>query len=278
MTNDNMITLSAGNVEVVIDAEHGSRLSSVRFGETELLVQRNSDDSFSWGCYPMAPWAGRTRNGVFEHQGSSVQLPINSAPHAIHGLVHDAVWQVVNTSPSSATLRVEFDQRWPFAGWVEHHISVDSASVNLQLTVHAYDHDHNDNHNDKKLSMPAQVGWHPWFVRPVQLEAEFKTMYVRDSDGIAVTKCVHQQHDLMHGQLDDCFTDTVTAPVLKFENGPTVRLESDCSHWVVYNEPSHAICVEPQSGPPNGLNSEPLVVSPSQPLTRFFRLTALGYR
>jgi hypothetical protein len=53
MTNDNMITLSAGNVEVIIDAEHGSRLSSVRFGETELLVQRNSDDSFSWGCYPM---------------------------------------------------------------------------------------------------------------------------------------------------------------------------------------------------------------------------------
>jgi aldose 1-epimerase len=207
-----------------------------------------------------------------------VQLPINSAPHAIHGLVHDAVWQVVNTSPSSATLRVEFDQRWPFAGWVEHHISVNSTSVNLQLTVHAYNHDHNDNHNDTKLSMPAQVGWHPWFVRPTLLEAEFKTMYVRDSDGIAHTKCVHQQHDLMHGQLDDCFTDAVTAPVLKFENGPTVRLESDCSHWVVYNEPSHAICVEPQSGPPNGLNSEPLVVSPSQPLTRFFRLTALGYR
>ena len=272
MTNDNMITLSSGNVEVVIDVEHGSRLSSMRFGDTELLVQRNSDDSFSWGCYPMAPWAGRTRNGVFEHQGSSVQLPINSAPHAIHGLVHDAVWQVVSTSPSSATLRVEFDQRWPFSGWVEHHISVDSASVNLQLTVHAH------NHNDETLSMPAQVGWHPWFVRPVHLEAEFKTMYVRDSEGIAATKCEPQQQDLMHRQLDDCFTDVVAAPLLNFDNGPTVRLESDCSHWVVYNEPSHAICVEPQSGPPNGLNSEPLAVSPNQPLRRYFRLTALGYR
>jgi len=103
---NNMIALSSGNVEVVIDAEHGARLSSVRFGGTELLVQRTDGDSFSWGCYPMAPWAGRIRNGIFEHQGSSVQLPINSAPHAIHGLVHDAVWQVVNTSPTSATLRV----------------------------------------------------------------------------------------------------------------------------------------------------------------------------
>jgi len=267
----NMITLSSGNVEIVIDVDHGARLSSVRFVETELLVQRINDDSFSWGCYPMAPWAGRTRNGIFEHQGTSVQLPINSAPHAIHGLVHDAVWQVVNTSPTSATLRVDLDQRWPFAGWVEHRISVDSTSVNLQLTVHATEH------NDEIISMPAQVGWHPWFVRPVQLEAEFKTMYVRDSDGIAGAQRALQEQDVMQSPLDDCFTDAIAAPLLKYDNGLVVRLESDCSHWVVYNEPLHAICVEPQSGPPNGLNSEPLAVSPDHPLTRYFRLTALGY-
>jgi aldose 1-epimerase len=269
---NNVITLSSGNVEVVIDTKHGSRLSSVRFGEIELLVQRTNDDSFSWGCYPMAPWAGRIRKGIFGHQGSSVQLPINFPPHAIHGLVHDAAWQVVNTSPTSATLRVELDQRWPFAGWVEHRISVDSTSVNLQLTVHA------TQHNDEIILMPAQVGWHPWFVRPVQLVAEFKTMYVRDSDGIAGAQRALQEFDLMKSPLDDCFSDAVTAPVLNFENGLTVRLESDCSHWVIYNEPSHAICVEPQSGPPNGLNSEPLVISPNHPLTRYFRLTALGYR
>jgi len=269
---NNMITLSSGNVEVDVDVEYGSRLSSVRFGETELLVQRTNGDSFSWGCYPMAPWAGRTRNGIFEHQGLSVQLPINSAPHAIHGLVHDTAWQVVLTSPTSATLRVDLDQRWPFAGCVEHRISVDSTSVNLQLTVHATEH------IDEKISMPAQVGWHPWFLRPVQLEAEFKTMYVRDSDGIAGAQRALQQHDVMHRPLDDCFSDAVTAPLLKYDNGLVVCLESDCSHWVVYNEPSHAICVEPQSGPPNGLNSEPLVVSPNHPLTRYFRLTALGYR
>jgi aldose 1-epimerase len=271
MNSNNMITLSSGNVEIVIDAEHGARLSSVRFVETELLVQRINDDSFSWGCYPMAPWAGRTRNGIFEYQGTSVQLPINSAPHAIHGLVHDAVWQVVNTSPTSATLRVDLDQRWPFAGWVEHRISVNSTSVNLQLTVHATEH------NDEIISMPAQVGWHPWFVRPVQLETEFKTMYVRDSDGIAGAQRALQEQDVMQSPLDDCFTDAIAAPLLKYDNGLVVRLESDCSHWVVYNEPLHAICVEPQSGPPNGLNSEPLAVSPDHPLTRYFRLTALGY-
>jgi aldose 1-epimerase len=103
-------------------------------------------------------------------------------------------------------------------------------------------------------------------------------MYVRDSDGIAGAQRAHQQHDLMQSPLDDCFSNAVATPLLKYDNGLVIRLESDCIHWVVYNEPSHAICVEPQSGPPNGLNSEPLVITPNHSLTRYFRLTALGYR
>ena len=129
--------------------------------------------------------------------------------------------------------------------------------------------------------MPAQVGWHPWFVRPVQLDAAFTSMYVRDSAGIATSQVVTPTTLRMTGQtpspLDDCFTDVDAPPTLTFGNGLVVHLESDCSHWVIYNKPVHALCVEPQSGPPNGLNSEPLAVSPNQPLTRNFRLTALGY-
>jgi aldose 1-epimerase len=34
----------------------------------------------------------------------------------------------------------------------------------------------------------------------------------------------------------------------------TLTIDSDCSHWVVYNEPDHAVCVEPQSGPPDAVN------------------------
>ena len=73
---NNMITLSSGNVEVDIDVEYGSRLSSVRFGGTELLVQRTNGDSFSWGCYPMAPWAGRIRNGPLGSNGVVIAVPL----------------------------------------------------------------------------------------------------------------------------------------------------------------------------------------------------------
>ena len=52
-----------------------------------------------------------------------------------------------------------------------------------------------------------------------------------------------------------------------------MTIDSDCSHWVVYDETSHAICVEPQSGPPNDFNLEQFIVEPSKPLKRFMRLS-----
>jgi aldose 1-epimerase len=33
-----------------------------------------------------------------------------------------------------------------------------------------------------------------------------------------------------------------------------VTLTSTCSHVVLYDQPRHAICVEPQTGPPDALN------------------------
>jgi aldose 1-epimerase len=68
---------------------------------------------------------------------------------------------------------------------------------------------------------------------------------------------------------DDCFMNT--DPVaLHYDRAvaAVVEVTSDCDHWVVYDEPSNATCVEPQSGPPDAFNLEPHVVSPTAPLAR----------
>ncbi len=36
--------------------------------------------------------------------------------------------------------------------------------------------------------------------------------------------------------------------------------------WVVYDEPQHALCIEPMTGPPDALNLAQVVVSPEHPL------------
>ena len=44
-----------------------------------------------------------------------------------------------------------------------------------------------------------------------------------------------------------------------------VTLASTCAYAVVY-DPAHAVCVEPQSAPPDSLNWAPTVVEPGRPL------------
>ena len=50
-------------------------------------------------------------------------------------------------------------------------------------------------------------------------------------------------------------------------------LASSADHWVVYDEPSHALCVEPQTGPPNDVNDDPQVLDEGESRTIDFALT-----
>ena len=58
----------------------------------DLLVPPEVDDH-NFGCFPMAPWAGRVRHGRFDFEGQRYQLPLNNPPHAIHGIARDHPWQ-----------------------------------------------------------------------------------------------------------------------------------------------------------------------------------------
>ena len=104
--------------------------------------------------------------------------------------------------------------------------------------------------------MPVVIGWHPWFRRvlaegtePVSLAFRAGTMLVRGADGIPTGERVPPTA----GPWDDAFTDLAADPVLEWPGQLRLSVASTCSWWVVYSMPEHAICVEPQSGPPDGL-------------------------
>ena len=104
--------------------------------------------------------------------------------------------------------------------------------------------------------MPAMVGWHPWFLRdidgrgPVTLQFDAETMYVRDTEGMPDGTT----QEVTAGPWDDCFTGLKGDPTLTWPDGLTLTLTSTCDHWVVYDEPQDALCIEPQSGPPDAFN------------------------
>ncbi len=63
-------------------------------------------------------------------------------------------------------------------------------------------------------------------------------------------------------------------PAVIFGDGARLNVESDCDHWVVYDMPTHALCLEPQSGPPDGFTLAPHVITPQSPLQRTMKLIA----
>jgi len=244
-----------------IDVLHGARLSSLRINARERLLGRApAMTATAWGAYPMVPYAGRVRRGSFSHDGKRHRLPLNFGQHAIHGTVFDVSWSTIEQSPMHAVLTAPLGARWPFTGNVTHEVCVDITRrmVTCTLTVTTT--------ND---SMPAQVGWHPWFVRPARLDVDFAEMYVRDADYIPSGQKVPPTA----GPWDDCFVSPRRTPAVVFDD-VRIEIESDCDHWVVYDMPTHALCIEPQSGPPDGFTLAPHVVTPTTPLRRTMQLIA----
>lgn len=256
-----MIELRVAEAVVAIDAERGGRLASLRVGDTELLVTEPRDgDSLSWGCYPMVPWAGRIRRGVFTFAGRTHQLPTRRPPHAIHGTVDDRPWRIQASDSTSCSLTTELDHPW--RGVVQHDVRLANDGLHLTLRVSGFDE-----------PMPVQVGWHPWFRRPDRFEPQFAGWHPRDADGIAVPE-PESPARWAPGRTDDCFVDPRPDGILKFDRaGSTIMLSSSCRHWVVYDEPEHAVCIEPQLGPPNVFAHRPTVLEPGSTLEHWFALT-----
>ena len=243
--------MESATATVMIDLTHGCRLASLQVHGHELLVT-DGPSLIEWGCYPMAPWAGRTRDGRFAFDGVHYRMPKNLGSHAIHGTVFDVPWE----AEDATTFRAALGRRWPFPGFVRQQIQLDDKELRLRLEVHATD-----------TPMPAAAGWHPWFLRNVggrEVVVDFRPGYMleRDEAGIATERRVRPPA----GPWDDCFGG-VTQPVrLAWPGVLTLDMETSCEFFVVYDQPVHAVCIEPQTDPPDSLNHDPVVVVPGQPL------------
>jgi aldose 1-epimerase len=217
------------------------------------LLKTEGYGPIAWGSFPMAPFAGRIREGALSFAGKTYGLPITMPPHAIHGTVLDRRWGVVGAAEISTDLGPD----WPFSGRAVQRFELAADHLTCRLELHADE------------PMPASIGWHPWFARrpddvgkALELDLVAGAMYERDADGIATARRIPPPP----GPWDDCFTDLARSPVLRWPGALELVVESDCPDWVVYTIPEDALCVEPQTDPPDAVNTDPTVVLPGHPL------------
>lgn len=256
-----VLTLTTDEATCTIDVERGARLSSLTVFGRQLLVARGGpDDVFGWGSFAMAPWAGRIRRGHFSWDGVDHQLPINFPPHAIHGTAYGTGWEVVNADSTSVELSLELVEPWPFPGQVRQRIELVDAALVQQIQIHA-----------SEISMPASAGWHPWFLRdigtgaPLILDVDMDGVrkYAKDADGIPSGELVA----VPPGPWDDCFTG-LKGITLRWPGALAIDVDHPCPYVVIYSEPDHALCVEPQTAPPDmvAIMGDGCRVDPGAPL------------
>ncbi|WP_420713355.1 aldose 1-epimerase [Streptomyces sp. NRRL WC-3549] len=246
------VRLTAGDAELIVDPVHGCRISSFRIGGTELLRQGER-----YGCFPMVPWCGRTENGLFRNGGELHQLPLNSPPYAIHGTGRDTAWQLARQDDAEAAFFYDLADPWPYEGRVTQSFELTEDTLTLHLGVETYGN-----------SFPAQAGWHPWFLRntggqDVRIDFSAAWQEERGDDHLPTGHRI----DPLPGPWDDCFgmPDGVEVK-LTWPEQLELTVKSRDEWVVIYDEQAEAVCVEPQSGPPNGLNSTPRLVTPIDPL------------
>ncbi|MEU5148345.1 aldose 1-epimerase [Streptomyces yangpuensis] len=244
--------LSAGGTEVTVDQENGCRIGSLRIDGTELLRQGSR-----YGSFPMVPWCGRMKDGRF-HNGATVhQMPLDHPPHALHGLGRDARWRPAGATATEAAFTYDLVDPWPTPGRVTQVVTLTEDSLTLTMGVETYGD-----------SFPAQAGWHPWFLRNLggqDVEISFDPAW-QEERGADHLPTGHRI-DRKPGPWDDCFgmPDGVDV-TLTWPGALELRITSRSEWVVVYDQEDEAVCVEPQSGPPNGINTAPRLVTPVDPL------------
>lgn len=246
------LELTAPGVAAVVDLVAGGRVSSFIVDGRELL-KTSDDDPVRWGSFPMVPFAGRVRDAVLHVDGAELPLPPRMPPHAIHGTGLDRLWDVVG----EATIATELGPDWPFRGRAVQRFELGPDHFTCRLELHADE------------PMPASIGWHPYFLRrldgvdaPVELDFEAGAIIVKDAAGIATDETAAPGP----GPWDDCFLDVRRPPVVRWPGFLELTVESDCPAWVVYTVPEDSICVEPQTAPPDAVNTHPTIVRPGEPL------------
>ncbi|AYF74914.1 aldose 1-epimerase [Nocardia yunnanensis] len=251
MIEHGSVTLETADVRLRI-ASHGGVVTSLVIAGSEILKQGEG-----YGCFPMVPFCGRLADGRLRTAGGSYQLPRNAPPHAIHGTARDRSWEVVEASDVCATLSHSLTAPWPFAGRVTQRFELTPDGLTLSLEVET-----------DSESFPAQAGWHPWFLRtlggaPVRLDFTPNWQELRGPDYLPTGTRIEPET----GPWDDCFgmPDGVDVTVT-WPGRLRLRVRSPAQWVVVYDREPDAVCVEPQSGPPNGVNTMPRLVRADAPL------------
>lgn len=233
--------LEGQELSLSIDIDQGARISSLSYRGYESVLPFRGQ-ILTWGWYPMAPWAGRIKNGIIrDKSGLNIQLPTNlTPPHAIHGQTLFDSWQELGQGYFA------IDFTGPYQGArLEQRFEILDNALRWSLEYEGGDCD-----------LDFWLGMHPWFPRQLssgqEAEIEFTPtfMFERGQDYLPTGKMILPTE----GPWDDTFIGVKGSPRIYWQDAMQITIDSDCPYWVIYDQDPEGICIEPQSAPPDAQN------------------------
>lgn len=200
------------------------------------------------GCFVLAPFSNRIGDSGFEQEG--VHYPLRNIspdfPLPIHGLAWQRAWTVAHHDETTLTLELTHQPEgeamldWPFAFELKHELRLSEEGLDLRLTLRNLD----------ERSMPAGLGWHPYFARHGTPVVQFSAQSVWLSDDRSLPSSrtdipqawdFHQARPLYEPGLDNCFSGWDGRARIRW---PQTGLEllisasEELAHLVVFTPPS----------------------------------------
>lgn len=274
----NSYVLQNAEWSCTISAEFGSNIISLRHGDFPILREPKSIDDLKnspvrYG-FPMLLPPNRTANGVFWFDGKKYCLPINEASHNnhLHGFLHSTPFAVLShTKTELETQFINSGAVFPFPFQIHILDRLDANGFLRTLTVT----------NTGTTPMPLVLGFHTAFTLP-------KSFCVP----IGKRWCVNEHYiptgakeDLTQEQLsyrDGCILAGQKIGGFYEAAGNTAQIGDyifqvqGFDQWILFNGDGKQdfLCVEPQLGPVNALNTgEYIRLEPNESITFTLRIS-----
>jgi aldose 1-epimerase len=259
-----MLRLAAGDLVCELAPALGGCIVSMRCGGVDVLRPAPADlkTARESSSYPLVPWSNRIGHGRMHWGGHTWTLAPNNAPepHAIHGIGWQDAWQVQRASADEAELVLVHaaDPRWSFDFESRQWLRVTPQALALELSVT----------NHSAASMPAGLGWHPFFVkRPgARIRARTTGRWEMSADKLPTGRSANDGLDRPCEGLDvdHCFDGWDGQAELQ-DSVMHVRISSSLRHLVVFTTPARdVIAIEPVSHL-NNVYGDPAVAAHAEP-------------
>ncbi|WP_188519358.1 aldose 1-epimerase [Alsobacter metallidurans] len=252
--------LAAGALRAALAPGQGGRVAGFwreTDGQADPILMPMAEAAFDplfWpkaGCYPLAPFSNRIRDGRFRFGGRDVQLPAHPAcpPHALHGFSQLRAWSCALENASAAVMTYAHEpDAWPWRFTATQTVRLSETALAIAIAIR----------NEDATPIPVGLGLHPYLVARhgdrVRFNAGIEWSQDEAGCGIAPQRLSGSEaaHDLRHGAagMTRYFADWDGRVLIDRADGRRISIKSDgVLDQLVMHAPEGGayLCVEPVS-------------------------------